>query len=242
MRTIPLGTLVFDASGSEYVYKGRHEIPGMSSYTFDLRNGGTAGIHTDLDTIAPVEALANVNLKDPRITVTKMPEQKPRNASGPWLHDVELPIGVHHTGWHKTKRDAIAESAHRLAIADWHEVEEEEEVDEGWFPASKLLDALKAEGVEDAWVWQSGGGTATIMIPKEDGFPMLIGPGSYHWTKPSMSLFTMDELSYGLDHDTYYERNGLDADEPENYYVDPETSITDAAKQIVAKFRELNPA
>jgi hypothetical protein len=154
---------------------------------------------------------------------------------------VELPTGVHHTGWHKTKRDAVAESAHRLAIADWHQVEEPEEIEAGWFPASELLDALKAEGIEDAWVWQSGGGTATFMLPNEStGLPMLVGPGSYHWEDSTKSLFTMDELSYAIDHNDWYERFGLEAEEPENHDIDPSTSIADAAKQIAEQYRKYN--
>ena len=118
-KDIEIGSLVIDASGCQYVYKGTHEVSGMSSLTFDLRHGGTTGIHTDPDQVAPAEVAANVNLKDPRITVRKV-TPKPRSAMGPWHRHVTLPGPSENTGWHKTKRDAIHVAAHMLAIADWH--------------------------------------------------------------------------------------------------------------------------
>jgi hypothetical protein len=116
-----------------------------------------------------------------------------------------------------------------------HNQEPQEEEIEGWFAASKLLDALKAEGIEGAWVWQSGGGTATIMIPNEGGIPTLVGPGSYHWEEPGKSLFTMDELAYGLDYHDYYEKYG---EEPKDNMVPKDSTIADAAKLIAEQYRK----
>ena len=119
------------------------------------------------------------------------------------------------------------------------EPELEEDPEPERFIAKELLDALKAEGL-NADVQQTGGGTATIFIedpekPGEDVF--LVGPGSYHWNDPNMSLFTMAELSYGLDH---WEDDGdtLREVEPEGFVIDPSTSVADAAKQIVAAFKK----
>lgn len=118
-RTIEPGTLVIDHAGHEYVYAGTSDMEGVAQIRFGIGRGGPSEIRCDLEQVAPANVAGNVNLKDPRITVVKM-DRKPSFASGPWCHDVELPDGTHHTGWHKTKRDGISDSAHRLAIADWH--------------------------------------------------------------------------------------------------------------------------
>ena len=117
--------------------------------------------------------------------------------------------------------------------------EPEEEAMEGWFFAKELTDPIKAEGLK-VNTCQSGGGTATLYIedpnkPQHDMF--LVGPGSYNWGNPDMSQFTMDELSYGLDH---WEDDGeeMREEEPESVSIDPSTSVPDAAKQIVAAFKK----
>jgi hypothetical protein len=117
-KTIEIGTPVFDETGETYIYGGTASV-GMSELTFNLRNGGIATIRTDADQVAPTEVRALVNLKDPRIKVVKGTNTR-QFPVGPWFHEVKLATGITHTGWHRTKRDGVSESAHRLAIADWH--------------------------------------------------------------------------------------------------------------------------
>jgi hypothetical protein len=118
-KTIEPGTLVITESGREYVYGGPADMPGYTRIKFDFRSDGPSEIQCDMDAVAPTEVAERVNLKDPRISVARQ-ETKPAYASGKWLHEVTLPDGTVHQGWHKTKRDGTAEAAHRLAIADWH--------------------------------------------------------------------------------------------------------------------------
>ena len=119
-RTIEIGTLVIDHSGQKYTYDGPNDTAGMTRIKYNMRTDDWAKIQCDPDQVAPAEVAANVNLKDPRFTVLQYDKKPYAWASGKWCHDVELPDGTHHTGWHKTKRDGVAEAAHRLAIADWH--------------------------------------------------------------------------------------------------------------------------
>ena len=116
-REIAIGTLVLTTGGGHYVYDGPHETPGRAVTSFSLR-GGAAKIKCDMNTVAPVEVEASVNLKDPRISVTKQPENRTATWQGPWAAEVE---GGEGKSWHKTKRDGIEVSARRLAIRDWHE-------------------------------------------------------------------------------------------------------------------------
>ena len=107
------------------------------------------------------------------------------------------------------------------------------------FYAKDLIEAFAKEGIT-ATVFQSGGGTATFEIrtePHHEAF--LIGPGSYDWNNPALSVFTTDELSYGEDQ---YDVDGemKDAD-PENFYIVPETPLGDVAKEIAEAYRKLNP-
>ena len=119
-RTIEPGTLIIDHAGHEYIWAGTADMEGMTSITFGIGRGGPSEMRCDPDMVAPAHVAGNVNLKDPRITVLKYDKKPYAWVPGPWCHDVELPDGTHHTGWHKTKRDGTAEAAHRLAIADWH--------------------------------------------------------------------------------------------------------------------------
>jgi hypothetical protein len=117
-KTIDRGSLVIDSSGSVFVYDGPADS-GFTQIRFDFRSSGPNKIRTDLDQVAPESVLDAVNLKDPRISVVQQ-AAKPAYAAGKWLHSITLPDGTVHQGWHKTKRDGVAECAHRLAIADWH--------------------------------------------------------------------------------------------------------------------------
>lgn len=106
------------------------------------------------------------------------------------------------------------------------------------FTAAEFIALLKEEGMT-AYVTQTGGNTATFYIDNGPEFEvMAIGPGSYNWGNPGASEFTTDELSYALD---YYDRNDEYREpEPENFYIAPGTSLQEAAREIAAKYRELN--
>lgn len=116
---------------------------------------------------------------------------------------------------------------------------ESEEEENGWFPASDLLEPLKAEGLDKATVEQTGGGTATFYIQQEPHHDMVtVGPGSFHWGEPDKSLFTLDEFYYGMD---CYDNDGeLRDEDPENHRILPGTSMADAAKTIAEFYRKLN--
>jgi hypothetical protein len=119
-KTIEIGTLVIDNKGKTYAYGGPARSEGSVSMSFDLRYGSTTVIRCDVEMVAPIDVAANVNLKDPRISVSKGTNTR-QSPIGPWFHAIKLASGKTHTGWHRTKRDGVSESAHRLAIADWHE-------------------------------------------------------------------------------------------------------------------------
>lgn len=107
------------------------------------------------------------------------------------------------------------------------------------FYAKDLIDALAKEGVT-AVVFQSGGNTATIttLISQSDHEAFLIGPGSYNWDRPGQSIFTTDELSYG--EDQYDAEGELKDEDPESFYIVPETAIADVAKEIAEAYRKRN--
>jgi hypothetical protein len=104
-----------------FAYGGPAVMEGSEEMRFDLRHGGLTEIRTSPDSVAPVEAEANVDLKDPRITVVKHEKKPGYWASGPWASSIE---GGEVLGWHKTKKDGVEDIARRLAISDWHEKEE----------------------------------------------------------------------------------------------------------------------
>ena len=116
VRPIEVGTIVMDRH-STFVYGGPPEHEGFVRIKFDLRNGGMNTINADLDQVAPVEVEANVNLKDPRITVVKHDKKPGYWAAGPWAASIEDGEVI---SWHKTKKSGVEEIARRLAIRDWH--------------------------------------------------------------------------------------------------------------------------
>lgn len=112
------------------------------------------------------------------------------------------------------------------------------ELEGNWFFAKDLLAALAAEGLDKAYVWQSGGNCATFWIQQEDShMPFTAGPGSYNWTDSTTSAFTTDELYYSPDYDTYYEKHGEEVDQPG---IAPGTTMADAAKLIADAYRKQN--
>ena len=72
------------------------------------------------------------------------------------------------------------------------------------FYGGDLVAALKEAGFENAFVNQTGGGTATIYVSqskertagKVDEI-ILGGPGSYQWGDPGKSVFTTDDFYIG---------------------------------------------
>jgi hypothetical protein len=119
VRPIAVGTTVIDKH-STYRYGGPPEHEGFTRLMFDMRHGGLTTIQTSPDQVAPVEVEANVNLKDPRITVVKHDKKPGYWASGPWAASIE---GGEVLSWHKTKKSGVEEIARRLAIRDWHAAE-----------------------------------------------------------------------------------------------------------------------
>lgn len=122
-RAIAIGTAVVSTHGSIYTYGGPADHEGFEQLRFHMRTGERTEIRTDPDRVAPAEVKERVNLKDPRITVVKHEKKPGYWASGPWAASLD---GGEPISWHKTKKEGVAEMAHRLAIRDWHEEKEEE--------------------------------------------------------------------------------------------------------------------
>jgi hypothetical protein len=101
-----------------FSYGGPGEYEGMEQMEFHMRTGELTTIRTSPDRVAPAEIEANVNLKDPRISVIKHAKKPGYWASGPWASSIE---GGEVLGWHKTKKEGVEDVARRLAIHDWHE-------------------------------------------------------------------------------------------------------------------------
>lgn len=116
VRPIEVGTTVIDKHGT-YRYGGPGDGGPFTRIKFDLRHGGMNTIETDPQYVAPAEVEANVNLKDPRITVVKHAKKPGYWASGPWAAAIEAGEPL---SWHKTKKSGVEEIARRLAIQDWH--------------------------------------------------------------------------------------------------------------------------
>ena len=77
--------------------------------------GATTRVYGPFHTVAPADTpLADP--KDSRIEVTKTAKGYYPTWKGPW----RLTIDGRNGGFHKTKRDALADGARRLAILDWH--------------------------------------------------------------------------------------------------------------------------
>lgn len=120
MKHIEIGTPVIHTAWSDiYPYKGE----GDSEFT-RVAIGANPGIEAAVTEVAPA-AEVEVNLKDPRIkdmvinnqTTPTRERPKWKAASFKWLAE-SVALDFH--SWHKTKRDAVAECARRLAIHDWH--------------------------------------------------------------------------------------------------------------------------
>ena len=116
VRPIEVGTTVIHTHGT-FRYGGPPENASFERMIFDLRYGTLTTIQTTPDAVAPAEVEANVNPKDPRITVVKHDKKPGYWASGPWAASIgDGPV----ISWHKTKKSGVEEIAIRLAIRDWH--------------------------------------------------------------------------------------------------------------------------
>lgn len=77
-----------------------------------------------------------------------------------------------------------------------------QELDPKDFYAETLLDALKSAGWAEAWVEQTGGGTATIYAKRDRGGRFILGgPGSFNWHQAGKSVFSSCEFYIGESQD-----------------------------------------
>lgn len=73
------------------------------------------------------------------------------------------------------------------------------ELEEYEFHAEEILSRLR-DDFPAAYVEQTGGGTATLYIHKEEGdIPVTAGPGSFNWGAPNQSRFFVGEFYAGMD-------------------------------------------
>lgn len=115
-NTVRIGDAVMTKEGV-YIYGGENDNSAFTSLTFDMRNGGLPTLRTKPESVAPATLEALVNLKDPRISVTKQPENRPVKWVGPWASTTE---GSESVSWNRTKREGVTEMARKLVIEDWH--------------------------------------------------------------------------------------------------------------------------
>lgn len=115
-NTVRIGDVVMTKDGV-YIFGGENEDSVFNTVTFDMRNGGLPTLRTTPESVAPASLEALVNLKDPRISVTKQPENRPVKWVGPWASSTE---GSESVSWNRTKREGVEEMARKLVIEDWH--------------------------------------------------------------------------------------------------------------------------
>lgn len=113
-----LGTVVIlnGYPGDTYIWAGLDmDRPDWISRSFSMM-GEPPSVKCSVDQIAPADT--PVDVRDPRITITKLERKRGYPDRGLWLPGVEgieaNPVAM------KTKRDALAWAAQRLAIADYH--------------------------------------------------------------------------------------------------------------------------
>lgn len=104
---------------STYVYGGAHEHRSGVSITYDTR-GGPNIVNAAVTDVAP--AGTPTDPKDPRITVVKLPGKRDYQDAGVWLPAIDFD-GLRDRQWkaYKSKRDALAWAASKLAIAEYHQ-------------------------------------------------------------------------------------------------------------------------
>jgi hypothetical protein len=121
-RSIETGTLVIDQHGDTLRYGGTGEDAGqdpfMSRVVYDSRHSHPT-IKCNPHMVAPADAvpeLKDLDRKDPRITVANDKAGRPNTWSGSWRSQIP---GDLNPRWFRTKGEATAEAARRLAIAGW---------------------------------------------------------------------------------------------------------------------------
>jgi hypothetical protein len=113
-----IGTEVIVAGhqGSTYLYGGDHPHYSVS-IAYSLRGGGNV-VRASVDNVAPADTPQNP--KDPRITIEKLAHKRDYNDSGVWLPHIDHPNITSNLRARKTKKEAVAYAANRLAIEDYH--------------------------------------------------------------------------------------------------------------------------
>lgn len=116
--SVAIGDLVLTADGV-YVWAGSVDaVAGISTISYDLRNGGVPKISVEADQVAPAFLNESLNLKDPRISVVKDKAGRPVTWVGEW-HATVAGEEDQWSSWERTKKDAVLKVARRLAIRDW---------------------------------------------------------------------------------------------------------------------------
>lgn len=109
--SIPVGTLVITPYWPRPIaYGGPSDYPGM----YQVVIGANQAIRCEPSEVAPADAVAPVDPKDPRITVAKT-EYKVAG-QGPWRAEVEGYDGREHA---RTKRDGLAWALTALAVVNY---------------------------------------------------------------------------------------------------------------------------
>lgn len=119
-NTVAIGDLVLTSDGV-YVWAGSADaIEGISTISYDLRNGGFPKISIEADMVAPAVLDETLNLRDSRISVVKDKAGRPVTWVGEWHAQVAGEEGKW-SSWERTKKEAVLKVARRLAIRDWQE-------------------------------------------------------------------------------------------------------------------------
>jgi len=117
-----IGTEVI-SSGNEgiHVYGGEDpDRPGWQTVSYSLGSGGPRVLKCAVESVAP--AGTPIEEKDPRISVQKLAKKRDYQDSGVWLPRIDHPdFRYWQPRARKSKREAIAGAARRLAIAEYHQ-------------------------------------------------------------------------------------------------------------------------
>lgn len=114
------------------------------------------------------------------------------------------------------------------------------------FYGGDLVEALKEAGFNNAYVMQTGGGTATIYASHsedsetDDVDEMILGgPGAYHWNDPNKSVFTTDEFYIG--EEQYYTNSDTEKGwDPYSRSVTAGAAIADMVALFVEVSKHVN--
>lgn len=112
-----IGTeVILTSSEGTYLYGGPGEHADSIRISFSLR--GLPNVVTcDVSCVAPADTV--IDVKDPRVTVEKLPKKRGYYDMGLWLPGITyLPDWT--PSAKKTKREAVEYAARRVAIGDFH--------------------------------------------------------------------------------------------------------------------------